>query len=101
MSAPQAPPAGWYDDPTGSNRQRWFDGIRWTDHYQSVPNAPVVPPQIIIQVPVDNSRKARDKAIYTRQQKGHSLVLFLLIDFITLYTRTIYYTLSPNHYWHV
>jgi hypothetical protein len=25
-------PAGWYDD--GSGRRRWWDGARWTDHYE-------------------------------------------------------------------
>lgn len=25
-------PAGWYDD--GSGRQRWWDGLQWTDSYQ-------------------------------------------------------------------
>jgi hypothetical protein len=38
---PSAPP-GWYDDGTG--RQRWWDGMRWTDHYaQVVPVAPTYP----------------------------------------------------------
>jgi hypothetical protein len=66
-----------------------------------VPAASAVPQQVIVQVPVDTARKARDKAVYTRQQKGHSLTLFLLLDWITLYMRTIYYSVSPNHYWHV
>lgn len=26
-------PAGWYPDPAGSGRQRFFDGIRWTDSF--------------------------------------------------------------------
>ncbi|GAA1963401.1 DUF2510 domain-containing protein [Microbacterium deminutum] len=26
-----APEAGWYDDGTG--KQRWWDGMRWTEHY--------------------------------------------------------------------
>jgi hypothetical protein len=26
------PPAGWYPDPAGHNRWRWWDGQRWTDH---------------------------------------------------------------------
>jgi hypothetical protein len=29
---PPLPPAGWYPDPAGSNRQRWWDGRGWTDH---------------------------------------------------------------------
>lgn len=27
-----APAAGWYPDPAGLPRQRWWDGIRWTEH---------------------------------------------------------------------
>lgn len=29
----QASPAGWHSDPAGSGRLRYYDGIRWTDHY--------------------------------------------------------------------
>lgn len=29
--APRAHPPGWYSDPMGSPRQRWWDGTRWTD----------------------------------------------------------------------
>jgi hypothetical protein len=25
-------PAGWFPDPSGSGRQRYFDGAVWTDH---------------------------------------------------------------------
>ncbi|MBV9660494.1 MAG: DUF2510 domain-containing protein [Acidimicrobiales bacterium] len=27
-----APPPGWHPDPAGSNRWRWWDGERWTEH---------------------------------------------------------------------
>ena len=32
-------PAGWYADPAGSDRLRWWDGTRWTDHLTDVPAA--------------------------------------------------------------
>ena len=29
---PPLPPAGWYPDPAGSGRQRWWDGKAWSEH---------------------------------------------------------------------
>jgi hypothetical protein len=31
------PPAGWYPDPEGSDRKRWWDGNGWTDQLQAPP----------------------------------------------------------------
>jgi len=50
---------GWYPDPTGSNRSRWWDGNTWTNHYRAVPSptAPYVLPArplISPQTPVLN-----------------------------------------------
>jgi uncharacterized Tic20 family protein len=28
-STPAGPPPGWYDDPSGSGQQRWWDGTQW------------------------------------------------------------------------
>lgn len=38
MRISEAPPAGWYPDPTGGTRLRWWDGTDWTDGYRSRPN---------------------------------------------------------------
>lgn len=38
--APQQPPPGWYDDPSGTDRQRWWTGTAWGDQYQARTGAP-------------------------------------------------------------
>lgn len=43
-----------------------------------------------------------DGARYVRQQKGHSLVLHILLIFVGVGMITIpYYSISKNHYWHL
>lgn len=39
---PQSPPAGWYANPEGSG-MRWWDGEKWTEHFQAPPKSQ--PPQ--------------------------------------------------------
>ncbi len=34
-----APSPGWYPDPRGGNRLRWWDGTDWTDHFRGPPGA--------------------------------------------------------------
>ena len=38
MKASEAPPVGWYPDPEGGVRLRWWDGTDWTDSYRSRPS---------------------------------------------------------------
>lgn len=52
------------------------------------------------QVQQPQVRQARDKSQYVRQQKGHSLTKHLLFGWIILWIPAIYYSFSPNHYWH-
>ena len=47
-------------------------------------------------------KQSRDRAQYVRQQKGHSwLVGWVLIGPLTCFIVPLYWTFSPNHYWHI
>lgn len=47
------------------------------------------------------AREAHDGANYVRMQKGHSLIFWLIMCFFVIgIPFVIYYTISPNHYWH-
>ncbi len=37
MKLADAPPPGWYPDPRGGLRLRWWDGADWTDHWRAPP----------------------------------------------------------------
>jgi hypothetical protein len=51
-----AAPAGWYDD--GSGRQRYWDGVGWTDQYADAqPGIPAAPPPAANAVEQKKSRK--------------------------------------------
>ena len=73
-----------------------------TQPYPPIPASSAQPQIVIQQAPApDRSRRGRDGAQYVRQQKGHSLTLnLLLIGPLTMWITTLYYSLSPNHYWH-
>lgn len=48
------------------------------------------------------AREARDGANYVRMQHGHSLIIWLILCGFGLgIPFVIYYTVSPNHYWHL
>ena len=49
---------------------------------------------------VNNVKQSRDRAQYVRQQKGHSIILNLLLGIVVLWVNVLYISLSPNHYWH-
>ena len=49
----------------------------------------------------NNDLRGRDGARYVRQQQGHSIIKHLLFGGLVLWIPTIYYLISPNHYFHM
>lgn len=87
----QLPPAGWYD--RGDGRRQWWDGDDWTGIYEDAPKASSS------QGPLTHSAlEVERKVSYVRQQTPHSLMKHLLLGWIVGYIPTIYYAMSPNHY---
>jgi len=85
--------AGWYDD--GSGRKRYWDGSQWTIY---APDQ--TPPPASKQT---SGRTANGMNVsYVRQQKGHSLTLWIVLTCILgiPIIWLIYYSVSPNHFWH-
>lgn len=79
---------GWYPDQQGV--VRWWDGQQWGQQAPAQQPVPVQP----------DVRQARDRAQYVRQQQGHSIIKHLLFGWVLLWIPTIYYAISPNHYFH-
>jgi hypothetical protein len=57
MSEPGPP--GWYPDPWGTPKQRWFDGAAWTQRVWPPDVTPELPPPIDAPSPVLAEREAR------------------------------------------
>jgi hypothetical protein len=94
--ATATPPSGFYDD--GQGRMRFYDGKQWTEHYQS---APAPAQQVNPTGPMTSAgMNVNREVIYNRPQKGHSIILHLLFGGLLLWIPTIYYAVSPNHYYH-
>ena len=77
VPTPSAPP-GWYDD--GSGRQRYWDGIRWTEHYADAQPAAQHPPAVAPggAVAAEAPRKSRKGLWITIGVVGGLLVLLLI-----------------------
>lgn len=88
--APAQPttPAGWYLSPTRPGQQQYWSGTGWAEHYAPAAQQPT-------------ARTANGMGVsYVRGQHGHSLILWILFGGILLWIPAIYYSVSPNHYWH-
>lgn len=69
--------------------------------YYPPPQQYIAPMQYVAPVVNVDVRQAADRAQYVRQQTGHSILLHLFFGWILLWIPAIYYTVSPNHYWHI
>ncbi len=51
MKRSEAPRPGWYPDPVGGTRLRWWDGEDWTDRYRArpIPAAGQIPAPLVAQ----------------------------------------------------
>ncbi|GAA2035740.1 hypothetical protein GCM10009819_20330 [Agromyces tropicus] len=58
MSDPNTPPAGWYDD--GSGTMRYWDGTAWTDH--TTPKADAAADATVVATPVETAGTAEGTA---------------------------------------
>lgn len=50
---------------------------------------------------VKKDEQGKPEVQYVRNQKGHSIILWVLFGAFLLWIPAIYYTISPNHYWHL
>ncbi len=67
------PPAGWYNDPSAPEQQRWWDGTRWTSSIRPLHDAPppALPPPTADQRPFDPSPFAGPPAAHPPQPQTH------------------------------
>jgi hypothetical protein len=76
-------PAGWYPDPSGQRRRRYWDGVRWTDHLTDLEFVPPEPPRALITVlalfPLGLIAAALDPS-----RRGDDLVILLLFSALAI-----------------
>lgn len=48
MRVEDAPPAGWYPDPEGGSRLRWWEGTDWSDRWRAPPTVSEVDRRLLV-----------------------------------------------------
>jgi hypothetical protein len=90
---------GWPGEP---ELARELDTVQ-VDKFVAPEPVPAVDPRMAAarQAATDyDNRRKPSATVYTREQKGHSLILHLLFGWALLYIPTIYVAVSPRHFWH-
>ncbi len=64
MRIEEAPPPGWYPDPEGGSRLRWWEGTDWSDRFRAPPTQSEVDRRLLVSV---THREGQDHAIGEHQ----------------------------------
>jgi hypothetical protein len=59
MKLADAPRSGWYPDPLGGTRLRWWDGSDWTDDYRVRPTAHEVASRVVEPIRAEQRAQVR------------------------------------------
>ncbi len=68
MRLEDAPPAGWYPDPEGGSRLRWWEGTDWSDRYRAPPTPGVV--EIRAEYEEQYARDHAEAPVYSRHPQS-------------------------------
>lgn len=78
---PQNPPAGWYQDPSGS--LRWWDGYAWGDLAAAQPAAPAAAPSAGYVLPQPKPKPAFSKLVIVAIALTVLAAVFWLVNALT------------------
>lgn len=94
LTQPPGPPPGWYPDPSGRSRLRYFDGNAWTGHYAPMPvvstdnpppptGPPVgtaypVPPVVSVS-PDEAAKRSRNNVTYLTVAAAVVVIVIIII----------------------
>jgi len=59
MRVEDAPPAGWYPDPDGGSRLRWWEGTDWSDRFRAPPTRSEVDRRVLTSSSHDDDHEVR------------------------------------------
>ena len=62
MRRSEAPPPGWYPDPTGRSGLLWWDGLDWTTHHRPLPVAGSEEEAMVTTQQVEPARDDEERA---------------------------------------